>query len=408
MFALYYLEETYHNLRQNKLRSILTGLGVTWGIFLLVILLGVGEGFYHGVFRNFSGYAQNSIWFWNGQRASGDALLFTAPLLDKLQGRIASIKHITPVVWGQSSLLNYMGEDYNKASVKGVGTSYDQVGQLVLEKGRFLNHRDSTYSRPVCVIGNDVQSTLFKREDPIGKFINVNGYYFQVIGSLDKEATFNREEQRSVLIPLHTFYKTFNWGAEFWHFRISLQPEAIAQVVEEQVRTYLAEQLCFDKTDRRTLYAANFGKQAQTFNKLFHGVRIFLWTVGLCMLLSGVMGVSNMILVLVKERTQEIGIRKVLGASSQEILMMILSESIFISLTSGIVGMLAGIGSIYGINRILDYIDPTQSLLLAHLEFKFSAAIAALLILVLAGAIAGIMPAKRATAILPIKALNTE
>ena len=409
MRAFYYLEETCENLRQHKLRSILTGFGVTWGILLLVILLGVGEGFYWGVFRQFAGYAQNSMWFWAGQRAAGDHALFTAPLLQKLPNSVPGIEYVTPVDQEFGAiLLNDRGEDYNKASLKGVGVSYDQVGQLVLEKGRFLNSRDVALNRPVCVIGNDVQSTLFKREDPIGQFMSVDGYYFQVVGTLDKDAAFNRQEQRAVLIPWQTFQKTFNRGTEFGHFRVSLQPGAVAQAVENEVRIYLAEQLRFDQSDPRTLYVFNFGEQAQKFNELFQGVRLFLGVIGACMLLSGVVGVSNMMLVLVKERTQEIGIRKVLGASSQEILMMVLAESIFISLAAGTVGMLAGVGSIYVLNRVLDYIDPAQHLLIAHLAFKFSAAIAALLLLVIAGAMAGIMPAKRATSILPIEALNTE
>ncbi len=409
MLGFHYLEEAYQNLRQHKLRSILTGFGVTWGIFLLVVLLGAGEGFYQGVFRKFSGYAQNSMWFWGGRRAAGQRVTFTAPLLEKLKRNVAGIKHVSPVAGGyQRGFLSYQGEDYSQASVKGVGISYDQVNQLVVGEGRFLNVRDELSTRPICVIGHDVRSTLFKKEDPIGQFMSVNGCYFQVVGTLDQEAPFNRDEQKSVLIPLQTFHKTFNWGAEFFHFRILLQPGAVSQAVEDKVRTYLSEQLCLRKLDTKTLYVFNLSKQAQNFEGLFRGVRTFLWVIGACMLLSGVVGVSNMMLVIVKERTQEIGIRKVLGATSKEILMMILSESIVISLIAGIVGMLAGIGSLYLINRILDHIDLTQSLLIAHLVFKFHAAIVALLILIIAGAIAGMMPARKATAILPIKALNTE
>ena len=163
-----------------------------------------------------------------------------------------------------------------------------------------------------------------------------------------------------------------------------------------------------DKSDAKALYAFNFGKETQKFNDLFGGIRTFLWAIGVCLLLSGMIGVSNMVLVSVKERTQEIGIRKVLGANYKEILAMVLSESIFISLTAGIMGMTAGMGAIYLLNRVLDYIDPTQSLLIARLAFKLPEALVALLLLVIAGAVAGIIPAKRATNILPVKALNTE
>ena len=346
---------------------------------------------------------------WGGQRAAGDAVLFSTPLLHKVQHSIAGIQHITPVDRGyQPFLLRYMGEAYNQATVQGVGVSYAQISQLVLKRGRFFNHRDEAAARPVCVIGHDIQRILFKREDPIGKSISVGGHYFQVVGTLDKEAAINRGEQKYVLTPFQTMCTTFNRSAECQQFRVSLHPEAIAQTVEQKVRTYLAEQLCFDKSDSKALYALNFGKETQKFNDLFGGIRTFFWAIGVCLLLSGMMGVSNMVLVSVKERTQEIGIRKVLGASSKEILAMILSESVFISLTAGIVGMAAGIGSIYLLNRVLDYVDPAQNLLIAHLAFKLPAAMAALLLLVMAGALAGIIPAKKATAILPIKALTTE
>jgi putative ABC transport system permease protein len=326
-----------------------------------------------------------------------------------MQHSIAGIQHITPIerVY-QPGLLRYMGEDYNQATVQGVSASYAQIIQLVLKKGRFLNHRDEAAVRPVCVIGHDIQRILFKKEDPIGKFISVGGHYFRVIGTLDKEAAINRGEQKSVFTSFQTLCKTFNRGTECHEFRISLYPEAVAQTVEQEVRTYLAEQLCFDKSDAKALRVFNFGKETQKFNDLFGGIRTFLWAVGVCLLLSGVMGVSNMVLVSVKERTQEIGIRKVLGASSKEILVMILSESIFISLTSGIVGMVAGLGSVVLVNKVIDYIDSAQNLLIAHLVFKLTAAMAALLLLVMAGAIAGIVPAKRATSILPIKALTTD
>lgn len=409
MSIFYYLEETYHNLRQHKLRSLLTGFGVFWGIFLLVILLGAGEGFRKGVFRQFSGYAQNTVRFWCGQGPGGKPILLTAPLLRQLENNVQGVQYATPSTGGyDAAWTSYKGEDYDQAAVKGVGISYHQVSQLVLDQGRFLNSRDETLARPVCVIGPDVRQALFKEESPVGKFLNVNGHYFQVIGTLDPDAAFNREEKRAVLIPLQAFQQVFNWGTEFWHFRIALQPGFDAQKVEQKVRTYLGEQLGFDPKDKRTLYVFNLGKEAQTFNNLFQGVRIFLWIVGSCMLLSGMVGVSNMMLVQVEERTQEIGIRKVVGASAQEILIMILSESVIISLLAGGLGMIAGLGSVYVINYVLDYWDPNQQLLIAHLEFNTFAALSALLLLVVAGGVAGIMPAKRATEILPVKALSKE
>lgn len=405
MSIRYYLEESFANLRQNKLRSILTGFGVAWGIFLLVLLLGAGESLYNGAKRRFAKYAQNSIWVWCGQRSNGEQIFVTTPLLEEVKANVAGIEHIAGVM-DTSTHLRYNGRDYS-ALLKGVGISYPSINQLVLGKGRFLNNRDGTLDRFVCVIGHKVQTTLFKHENPIGKFIDVNGHYFKVVGVLDKDASFNNRSQKAVLIALQTFQKVINWGLgdNFHEFMASLQPGVQGKIVEDALRAYLANQLHFEKAASRTLYVANFDKQAQNFNKFFNVIRLFLWMVGVSMLLSGIVGISNMMFVLVKERTQEIGIRKVIGASAREILLMVMTEAVFISLVAGIVGMLAGIGSIHLLNRLIDYINPSM---LGHLVFRPSAAMAALILLVIAGAIAGLMPARKATAILPIKALNSE
>ncbi len=401
---LYYLEETYNNLRQHKLRSLLTGFGVAWGIFLLVMLLGAGESLYNGVLRNFSRYAKNSMQFWSGRFN----IRFTTPLLNKLQANVEGLEHVAPIAWLYgSNKLHYRGKDYSADRVWGVGIYYDQVKNLVLDQGRFFNLLDEALTRQVCVIGHEMKTALFKHEDPIGKFINLDGRYFQVVGTLDKDAAFNKERQKMVWVPIQWVQKIYGF-TEFWSFCASLQPGADAQAVEDQVRAYLAEQLRFDKTDAAALYIANTNKETKKFNALFNIIRLFLWIVGISMLLSGVVGVSNMMFVLVKERTQEIGIRKVIGASAQEILMMVMTEAVFISLVAGIIGMLAGVGSIHLLNRLLDYVDPMQQSTLGSLVFHPSAAIAALILLVIAGAIAGLLPARRATAILPIKALNSE
>ncbi|MEM9416893.1 MAG: ABC transporter permease [Bacteroidota bacterium] len=398
MSIRYYLEESFENLRQNKFRSILTGFGVAWGIFLLVLLLGAGESLYNGTSKNFSRYAENFISFWSPSSP------YTTPLLNKLQASIKDIEHIAPSIWFSSSKLRYQGEDYSASTLQGVGIHYAQIMKLVLDQGRFFNQRDETLTRQVCVIGHDVKTALFKKEDPIGKFISVDGRYHQVIGTLDSNTSFNKAFQERVFVPMQWIQKTYGITG-FDQFLVSLKAGVSAQAVEDKTKTYLLEQLHPGKTESAKIYTYNNKKEVEKFNTLFNVIRLFLWLVGICMLLSGIVGVSNMMFVLVKERTQEIGIRKVIGASAQEILLMVMTEAIFISLVAGIVGMLAGVGSIHLLNRLIDYINPSM---LGHLVFRPSAAITALILLVTAGAIAGLMPARRATAILPIKALNSE
>lgn len=408
MITPYHLEETYQNIKQHKLRSVLTGLGVTWGIMTLVVLLGVGEGFYKGVSRRFSQYAQNSVRVWAGQRAAGDQIMFTKPLIDKIPDTVKGISSVSPIVGGwESAHIAYKGEHYNQGEAKGVSASYGSICQLSLAQGRFLNQRDDRMVRPVCVIGKQLKRILFKNQDPVGQFISINGHYFRIVGTLSS-SVFNKEEEKAALIPYTTFCKTFNRGTEFWNFCALLRKGAKEKVMNDGLRNYLATQLRFDLSNERAVWIFSQAKQAQDFDNLFHNIRIFLWIIGVCTLLGGMVGISNMMLVTVKERTQEIGIRKVLGASSYEIVTMILVEAIAVSAIAGVIGIVAGQCVIHIVNSTLAYMDPAGTWLVTQLEFKPYSTAIALVLLVVTGTIAGIVPAKRATAILPIKALNKE
>jgi len=208
MSIVFYLTETYCNLRCHKLRSILTGAGVAWGIFILIVLLGVGEGFANGVSRNFASYAQNIIECFGGYQSSRGPVLFTMPLLKQLQFNIADIRYITPVSHSRC-VLSYK-EKNRKVSVVTADVCYHKIVQLVLEKGRFLNDRDALLAQPVCVIGDDLQSTFFGKEAPVGKFINVAGTYLQVVGTLAKDSSFNHEYRDRVLIVPQVFARIYD------------------------------------------------------------------------------------------------------------------------------------------------------------------------------------------------------
>jgi putative ABC transport system permease protein len=374
----------------------------------LIILLGVGEGFANGVFRDFARYAKNTIDCFGGYQSGRGPVLFTMPLLKQLQCNIADIRYITPV--SHSNCYLKYKEKYLEVVVVTADVCYHRIAQLVLEKGRFPNDRDALLVQPVCVIGDDLQSFFFGKEDPIGKFVNVAGTYLQIVGTLAKDSSFNYGYRDRVLITSQAFARIYRADIldECNHFKILLQPEADAVSIENQMRSYLAKQLQLSSTDQNAIYIRNVNAQVKVFNKLFHNIRIFLWVISICILLNGGIGISNTMLLTVNERTQEIGIRKVLGASDKETLVMIMSESIFMSLTAGIVGMIGGIGTIHVLNSLLNYIDPNQNLIMGNLVFRLPVAIVALLLVVITGALAGIMPAKRATDILPVKALNTE
>lgn len=405
-------KESLQNLRAYKLRSLLTGFGVVWGIFILVILLSVGEGFYNGVFEKFKGYAHNVLWCWGRESQEGERIRFSLSALRSLERSVPDVQYAVPVVnFGRSNAMYSQYGTRFYGDLKGTQAYYQQAGLLEIVKGRFLNSRDEALARTVCVIGHQLCEALFGDRDPIGEIVTVEGVCFRVVGVFDKDALGNRDVHSSLVTPIQTLSNTTNPGVQdhFGHFQASMRSDARdPEQVEQAVRAHLASQLGFKSTDKEAVHFFNLSQRMQSFHSLFHSIRVFLWGVGLCILLSGVVGVGNMMLVVVKERTPEIAIRKVLGASTRDILGMILAEAVCISVLSGIIGMSMGYVCIALGNTLLEHIDPKQELLLGHLEFKPSAAVAALAILTSAGVLAGILPARRATAILPIKALNSE
>lgn len=408
MSVVYYLEETYQNLRHHKLRSVLTGLGVTWGIFILVILLGAGEGFANGVMRRFSGFARNVITCYSGYTPERGWIQFKVPWLNQLRHSVLGIQYITPLSYSTCDI-SHRGK-HQKKQVVSADVCYHKIAQLELKKGRFLNNQDAICARPVCVIGDRIKNTFFKGEDPLGKFIDVEGIHLQVVGVLNKDAPLNNRDQDHVLIPFQTFARLYNPDIlnTCYEFKILLQPRADSKRVEKAIRMYLNENLQLTNADTDAIHIWNVNAMVNMHQNLFRNIRLFLWVIGICILLNGLLGISNMMLVAVHERTQELGIRKVLGASARETRIMILSEAICISLVSGVVGMVAGMGVIHVLNGILDYMYHGTNAMMDHLVFRLPVALAALFLLVITGAIAGIVPAKRAMAILPIQALNTE
>ena len=408
MSVAYYLEETYQNLKHHKLRSILTGVGVTWGIFILVILLGAGEGFANGVMRRLSGFARNVITCYGHYSPERGKAQFKIPWIYQLRHNIPGIQYVTPVAWIDCTV-SYQ-KKHKQKRITSADVCYHRIAQLGLGKGRFFNDRDALFARPVCVIGDRVNNDFFKDQDSLGRFLNVQGTLMQVVGILDKDAPLNNEYQDHVLV-LYQVFARLNTPAlldKCYMFKVLLEPEADAKHVEKGIKIDLAKKLQLSSSETDDFFMRNVNAIVDVHQKLFRNIRMFLWLIGILILLNGIVGVSNMMLVAVHERTQELGIRKILGASARETRTMILSESICISLVSGIIGIACGMAVIYMLNGILDYVDPGQTAMMAHLSFKLPVALAALGLVVMAGALAGIVPARRAMAVLPIKALQTE
>jgi len=413
MFSWDRFTEIYHSLKQHKARNILTGFGVAWGIFILILLLGAGQGLQDGILKLFSSYAQNSIWVYAGQTSenqkggkSGEKIVFNQELLTKLNHRFSQVKFLSPEIsYNGNAIVNYQKKN-QIGQVKGVGFNYFDIKILKLEKGRLFNPLDDKEERPVCIVGSNMAEVLAKNKQLIGAYINIANNWFKVIGVLEKGAGLNQGEQNAVYIPFSAFQNYFGTNNGFSVFGMLLNAHANSELFEPKLKDFLAHQLHFEKSDNKALFISNTNQQVNSFNKLFTGIKVFLWFVGFSMLLSGIIGVGNIMLVIVKERTKEIGIRKALGGRSKSILFMVVSEAITITLLSGLAGLFFGILMIGLANYLVTKLYDAEEVLINSFTINIPVIIGAVILLVIAGALAGIIPAKKAAGVMPVKALN--
>ncbi len=334
------LKEILASIKSHKIRFLLTGFGIAWGMFILIVLLGAGNGFRTGVLNLFQGYASNSIWL-SGQRVSvasigglqvGSKVKFDELITIKLKNRFPQIKQISSEIKLENiSHITYK-DNMGNFEIKGVDRDYNIIKLLEIETGRFLNDLDYKEHRTTVVIGSRVKELLFKNENPLGKQINISGVYFQVVGVLKEGTMLSIMEQNNIYTPNTSLCRIFNLDNTFFTIGALLNEKTSIESFENELRNFLAKEIGFDKSDRNALYINNIQLQVKAFNSLFDGIDIFLWILGLCFLLSGVIGIANIMFVVVKERTTEIGIRKALGATPESIITLVLAEALITTL----------------------------------------------------------------------------
>lgn len=415
MLDIEVFQEIFNSIKQNITRSILAGFGVAWGIFILIILLGAGQGFQNGIMKLFSVFAQKSIWIYGGQTSlvycnenEGKAILFDKAYLDNVKKRYEVIEAISPEVNYNGYLQVTSQQKAGSFQLKGVWCDYFKIKLLKPEFGRLLNRIDNKEIRRVAVIGQQVAKTLFPNESALNKYINVSGNYFKIIGILESGSIFSMQEINNIYIPYECFIDCFNQGKQFNVFGFILKKDVNPTNFETTIRSYLAHQSGFDVKDNSAMYILNFENQIKGFEKLFAGIKIFLWFIGLCLLLSGMVGISNIMFVIVKERTYEIGIRKAIGATPKSILWLLLLESILITSTAGIIGLVLGGGCIFFINYLIKVFMTSKDSIMSNATIDIPVIITALFILILSGTIAGFLPAKKASDIMPVDAIRDE
>jgi putative ABC transport system permease protein len=416
MFNLDRWREILDTLWRSKLRSLLTAFSVAWGIFMLVFLLGMGNGLQNGVQQEFADDATNSVWMFSGRTSIpydgmpiGRRIIFTnrdVAAIDRLTG----VDKITGRFFigggrGGAPVQSRVGAKVAPYDVRSVHPDHLYLENTIMVAGRFLNDVDIKDKRKVCVIGEPVARFLFDTtDDIIGRWIEISRIPFQVVGLFTDEG--GEGEREKIYIPITTAQTAFN-GADHVHMTMfTMSPDVTVAESTRAARAaveVLAAAHHFSAEDIQAVRVRNNVEQYENFLQIFLGIRVFVVFMGICSLVAGVIGVSNIMMIVVRERTREIGVRKALGATPSHIVTSIVQESVFITTIAGYLGLVAGIGALALIDRLL---PPTD--MFAHPEVDLKVALGATVLLVIAGALAGLFPARAAARVNPIKALRDE
>lgn len=415
-------QEIFHTLKKNKLRTFMTAFGVFWGIFMLIIMLGSGAGLENGVSSGMGKFATNSFFVWT-QRTTipykgfprGRRYNFRNDDIQALRDNISEIEYLAPKMRGWSAgdgTNNTVRNDKTGAfTINGEYPDWNKIDPMDITEGRFINNIDIENRRKVAVIGTRVREILFEPdEDPIGEYIQIQGIYFQVVGvfvPLNTSISFGGEKEQSIMIPFTTLQKTYNYGDIVGWFSITSKDHVPASEVEEKVLKFLAQRHTIHPEDEEAFGHFNLEENFRQMQGLFTGISGLIWIVGIGTLLAGVIGISNIMLVIVKERTKEIGIQRAIGATPMNIVSQIILESVFLTSIAGYFGLAIGVALVEGINYALIEFGVDNEMF-QRPEVDFNIAITALVILIFSGAFAGLIPAFRAVSIKPIDALRDE
>lgn len=421
MFDIDKWTEIIATIMQNKLRTFLTILGVFWGILMLVLLLGSSTGLKNGVDNTFNGFAVNSIYIWPQETTlpykglkPGRYYTFRNDDIDVIKAHVPEVGILAPRIqlggWRDANNV-VRNNKYGNFQVMGDYPEYRYIEVMKIENGRYINNLDMQDKRKVCVIGEQVRQELFaENENPVGDYIKIKGVHFLVVGVFQSLKGWGEEadrDERTVYIPFSTFQQAFSYGDKLSWFALTAIPGIQAEQVEKLVKVALSAHHTISPDDEQAIGSFNAQEEAQKFLGLFIAIRIFVWVAGLVTLLAGVIGVSNIMLIVVNERTKEIGIRKALGATPASIIFMIMQEAVFLTFFAGYTGLAIGVAALEAINyAFVAFNLNTQFFINPHIDF--STAMLATSILIVAGALAGLIPAMKAIRIDPIRALRSE
>ena len=414
-------KEIWAVLKKNRLRTFFTAFGVFWGIFMLVIMMGSGNGLRNAIFRDMGNMATNSFFMWTHRTTvpykgfpRGRFFNFRNGDTEAMKRSIQEIELVAPRLqaWGfrggGSNVIR--GERTGAFDVFGDTPNLNKIMPMGITDGRFLNEYDVAESRKVVVIGDRVAEEMFRpEEDPIGEYLRIQGVYFKVVGILKPRLTGNNAERdsRSIFMPITTLQKTFNMGDIVGWYSITVKEGISAERIEEKTKALMRQRHNIHPDDDRAVGSWNMAKEFRKMTGLFDGIRVLIWIVGIGTLFAGVVGVSNIMLIVVKERTREIGVQRAIGATPTDIVTQIIIESVFLTTLAGYIGLVTGVAIIEGISYALER-SGAETQMFTNPEINFNMAMTSLLILVVSGVFAGMIPARRAVSIKPIDALRNE
>ncbi len=421
MFDLDLWKEIVSALKKNRMRSFMTAFGVFWGIFMLVIMSGAGRALENGVMDGIKAFASNSAFFWTERTSKpykgfqrGRSWNYKNSDIEYIRANISDVEYLSPRLFGGRSNNGnntIRGKKTGAFNVYGDYPDFYKIDPWTPIKGRLLNEIDILQNRKVCIIGERVEEVMFNDdENPIGKYLKVNGVYFQVVGVVHPETKINiggGRKKETIMIPFSTMQKTYNHGDVVHFFSVTSKPGVPVSKIEKRLSALLKKRHSIAPDDLQAVGSFNIEVEWKKYNGLFAGIQILTWIVGIGTLLAGVIGVSNIMLVIIKERTKEIGIQRAIGATPGNVIKHIVAESVFLTVLAGFIGLTLGVGLLELLNMALQA-GPQDDMFLRRPEISFTMAWVALLVLVVAGIFAGLIPAKRAVSIKPIDAIRDE
>ena len=410
-------EEIFSSINKNRVRTVLTVIGVLWGIFVYIAMSGAAKGLDNGFERQFESVAMNSLFAWSQSTSkpykgfrTGRRIQLKLSDIDVLKKRIPEIQYIAPRnatgVFGGAPALTVRGQKSGSYNIYGDFPVYTKIAtKKIYDEGRFINQSDIDYNRRVCIIGERTKRELFDdEEEAVGSFIKINDIYFRVVGVHKYVPGGGFESDSDIFVPFTTFNRLYNKGDEVDFMSIAAFDDADIIQVEKDVKAVLKSIHQVDPTDERAFGSFNLGEVFGQIKGFANGLTFLSLVIGVATILAGVIGIGNILLISVKERTKELGVRRALGATPAEVRNLMLVESVFLTVISGVMGIILGAATLSLVNNLTSgsdfpYTNPTVPI---------PYVIGALALMVILGTLIGLIPAQRAVSIRPIEALREE